>query len=66
MIQHDDTGKKQYEINKNVYKSDIAVLITGTTTTRKDHVINIIPPPPIFIAFRRKCTRIFVEGKLQQ
>lgn len=45
MIQHDDTGKKQYEINKNVYKSDIAVLITGATTTRKDHVINIIPPP---------------------
>lgn len=44
MIQHDDTGKKQYEINKNVYKSDIAVLITGATTTRKDHVINIISP----------------------
>lgn len=65
MIQHDDTGKKQYEINKNVYKSDIAVLITGATTTRKDNVINIISPP-IFIAFRRKCSRIFVEGKLQQ
>lgn len=45
MIQHDDTGKKQYEINKNVHISDIAVLITGATTTRKDHVINIICSP---------------------